>query len=148
MWFEFLTNLFPTITTSEIESLQREVLGVPLPYLTILKKYSDNGGTLGGLLNAMEKLKQTRDITQEDAKRLEEYIEKVEEIRAKSFEAILDKVYCPSSFPHIKSLQDFEEMHEKHCQKLKSNVLSKFEDNLSPHQQLSAMGQTSPWNHI
>ena len=139
VWFRFSTKLYPTLSTSEIESLQREALGVPSPYLTILEKYSDNGGTLGGLLTAMEELKQTRDISQEDTERIDEYIGKVEEIREKSFEAILDKVYCPSASPHIRSLQEFEEMHDKHQQKLKTNVLERFEDmkdSLKPGDQL------------
>ena len=139
MWFEFATNLYPTLDTTEINSLQKEATGLPSPYLIILEKYSDNGGTLGGLLTAMSEWKGSSNVSLEDKDRIEEYIEKVEQIRTKSFEAILDNVYCPSPFPHIRSLQEFEEMHEMHRQKLKTNVLKRFEDvkdSLKPGDQL------------
>ena len=87
----------------------------------------------------MEELKEICDISQEDRERVGEYIKQVEEIRAKSFEAILDNVFCPSPSPNIKSLQEFEEMHVKHCQKLKTNVMKRFQDmqdSLKPGDQL------------
>ena len=58
---------------------------------------------------------------------------------AKAFEAILENVYCPSPAPHIRSLQDFEEMHDRHEEKLKTNELKSFEDikhSLRPGDQL------------
>ena len=38
VWSEFLTNLQPTLTISEIDSLQEELVRVPMPYLRITQE--------------------------------------------------------------------------------------------------------------
>ena len=133
----------PTVTRScrlEIDFLQRDVRELALPYLPILKQYSDNGGTLGGLLQAMNKLlDQTSDMSQEEAQKIKDYVEKVEAIRTRLFGMIMSNVYCPSPFPHIRSLQDFKEMFTKFSQKLKTNPMKEFsyiEDTLLEGDQL------------
>ena len=139
MWIiiSFSTYFSPTLTISEIDSLQEELLRVPMPYLRIVKKFSDNGGTLGGLLQAMESLRSSQMenpglsepslMCRDNVRRIDEYIAGVEEVRKKSFDEILANVYCPSPIPHVTSLQQFEEMIREHHQKLKTNVMRLFE---------------------
>jgi len=129
IWSVFMTYLSPELTRKDINFLQTDVLEIPLPYLRILDKYSDNGGTLGGLLQAMNKLlSQTNNLSQEETQTIKDYIQKVEEIQTRLFNVILSKVYCPSPFPYIRSLQDFEEMHKKFNQKLKTSEMKKFSE--------------------
>ena len=138
VWCEFLTNLQPTLTISEIDSLQEELVRVPMPYLRILKKFSDNGGTLGGLLQAMETLRSSQmenpelsepsQMSQDNVRQIEEYIAGVKEVQKESFDEILANVYCPSPIPHVTSLQQFEEMIREHRQKLKTNVMRRFSE--------------------
>ena len=114
IWAELLDQLGSTgkLELSDIDNLQKEVIGLPRPYLTILRKFSDNGRTIGELLGAMGSLKQTPELSLTDKERIGVYIKKVEEIRTTSFEAI---------FAKVKSLEEFEQMSDNYHQKLKTN---------------------------
>ena len=103
----------------------------PEPFLNIIQTFSDKGGTLGalldGLMKTMEKLKlKLRCKLCGEIKKLSSYREEIEEIQTRSFDEILANLYCPSPVPHIKSLQEFEEMMKD--LKLKSNHMKKFSD--------------------
>ena len=124
---KLMTSLAPIISLAEIDSLQRGALGLS-PYLTIMKTFSENGGTIGKLLIAMDEMKQSRNVSPQDADLIDEYKAKVEEIRDNSFDAILDNIHCPSQIPHVRSMQDFKHMYENHQQKLKTNALKTFTD--------------------
>ena len=100
--------------------------------------FSDKGGTLGKLLKgldkAMEKLRKSgqdgRDLElhQDDVRRISEYQERIKEVQKRAFDAVLSNVYCPSTIPHVTSLQQFEEMIREHHQKLKTNVMRRFNE--------------------
>ena len=105
-----------------MNSLQKE------SYLIILKVFSDNGGKIGQLLEALDDMKQIRNLSQEETDLINEYKEEVEKIRDDSFQAILASVHCPSQIPHVKSLQDFKHMYEDHQQKLKTHALRRFSE--------------------
>ena len=124
--FKLLTNLHPVISMDEIDSLQKGALGLS-PYWTILRRFGDNGGTIGELLKAMDKLK-TGNMSQEDAAMIDEYKEKVEKLRDDSFEEILANVYCPSPIPHVQTMEDFRDMYEDHKQKLKTTPMKRFSE--------------------
>ena len=51
IWCEFLRNLHPTFTTSEINTLMGQLSQHPEPFLNIVQTFSDKGGTLGALLD-------------------------------------------------------------------------------------------------
>ena len=138
IWCEFLTNLYPTFTTSEINTLMGQLSQHPEPFLNIVQTFSDKGGTLGALLDGLRKTMENFDHRHHnlwmcklcklcgEIKKLSSYHEEIEEIQTRSFDDILASVYCPSPVPHIKSLQEFEEMMKD--LKLKSNHMKKFSD--------------------
>ena len=76
----------------------------------------------------MDEMKQTRNASQEEADMIQEYKDKVEKIRDDSFAAILANIHCPSTIPHVKSMQDFKHMYENHKQKLKTNSMKRFSE--------------------
>ena len=59
-----MASLAPVISLAEMDSLQRGSLGLS-PYFTIMKTFSDNGGTIGKLLEALNEMKQARNVSQE-----------------------------------------------------------------------------------
>ena len=120
-----MKHLKPILNPYEMNDLQERVLSLPNPYSKIVKQFSNNGGTLGGLLTAAEELKKTPDLLEADVKRINEYMQKVEDIRTNAFDALLDQMYCPSTIPHVKSMQEFEELVSR-SQRLKTAVMKRF----------------------
>ena len=127
LWYEFMTLLAPTFHPYEMNAMQEKFCSLPAPYSKILEEFSKKGGTLGDLLKAMEKLKSSPDLAETDAEKIQEYVNKVEAIRINAFDTLLDKIYCPSTIPHVKSMQEFEEMVEN-TRKLKTTAMKRFSE--------------------
>ena len=125
LWYKFMKHLKPILNPYEMNDLQERVLSLPNPYSKIVEQFSKNGGTLGGLLKAAEELKKTPDLLEADVKRINEYMQKVEDIRTNAFDSLLDQTYCPSTIPHVKSMQEFEELVSR-SQRLKTAVMKRF----------------------
>ena len=125
--FKLMTSLAPVISLEDIDALQTGPLGLS-PYYTILRKFSNNGGTIGTLLTALDELKQSTNVSQEDSEKITNYKDQVEKIRDESFESILANIHCPGQLPHVMSMQDFKHMYEDHRQKLKTHALKRFSE--------------------
>ena len=125
LWYKFMKHLKPILNPYEMNDLQERVSTLHNPYSMIIEQFSNKGGTLGGLLKAAEELKKTPDLSEADVKRIADYLEKVEDIRTNAFDTLLDQMYCPSTIPHVKSMQEFEELVSR-SQRLKTAIMKRF----------------------
>eukprot|EP00092_Neocalanus_flemingeri_P002405 GFUD01002571.1.p1 GENE.GFUD01002571.1~~GFUD01002571.1.p1 ORF type:complete len:619 (+),score=125.66 GFUD01002571.1:184-1857(+) len=128
VWYkEFLSFLFiENFNVQDMIELGAKVSRV-FPYPEILMTYSKKGGTIGGLLKALENL-QKSDIQHEEKESIEQYKKEVEKIRTKLFDDILESVYCPSPISGVTTMLEFEEMVRKFKLKLKTNEMMKFSE--------------------
>ena len=135
IWSELLTNLQPIFTIAEVESLMGELSQYPRPYLKIVKAFSDRGGTVGGLLQGLDKtMDHLKNISTgqkckiQDINLLFNYRQAIKEIQTKCFDELLADLHCPCSIQHITSLQQFQEKIRRHELKLGSNDMKRFRE--------------------
>ena len=123
---EFVRHLWPNLNNTDLLDLQRTA-SADWPYPQILQTFSDNEGTLGGLIKAVHKFKEAVEQP-EDKEIIRMFCQGIEMIRTTMFEEILEGQFCPSQIPYLKSMDEFEDMSNKFGLKLKTNPMRKFGD--------------------
>ena len=126
------------------------------PYPEILNDYKKNGGTLGGLQNALEKFRD--EVVGEEMKNsIAHFVNFTEELKAKMYENILENIFCPSQLPSVHNIDDFEKMIRGKGLKIKTNRMQSFQtvkdslvegDQLWIFHQQPLMGAMNSYAHV
>eukprot|EP00091_Calanus_sinicus_P023210 TRINITY_DN7720_c0_g1_i1.p1 TRINITY_DN7720_c0_g1~~TRINITY_DN7720_c0_g1_i1.p1 ORF type:complete len:722 (+),score=137.55 TRINITY_DN7720_c0_g1_i1:121-2286(+) len=127
VWYKgFLRHLVgPNFSTSNMIEVMKSIVSKIWPYPEILNSYSEHEGTLGGLINALEKFESCVE-NQKEKEDIVDYKREIENIREKMYDEILLNMSCPSQLPYVKTMEEFEVMHRKLKLKLKTNEMSTF----------------------
>lgn len=127
IWYKgFLSRLVgPTFSNSEMIEVMRKIVSTAWPYPEILESYSNHGGTLGGLIEALDKFGACVE-KQEEKETISNYKCEIEKIRQSMYDEIILNLNCPSQLSHVKTMEEFEEMHRKLKLNIETNEMKKF----------------------
>ena len=127
VWYKgFLSHLVgPTFSTSDMIEVMRKIGSTTWPYPEILDSYSKYEGTLGKLIEALDKFGSCIE-KQEERETIVNYKCEIEKIRESMYDEILLKMNCPSQCLYVKTMEEFEEMHRNLKLKVKTNKMRMF----------------------
>lgn len=136
VWYKFFVANLDVLEVEDMTKIGREA-NAKWPYPDILSFYQKKGGTLGGLLLALQKFKE--EVSMETEKNsILLFVDAIEKLRENMYEAVLENVYCPSESKTIQNLLEFQKMARNKL-KIKTNPMKSFQalqNQLNPGDQL------------
>jgi len=136
VWYKFFVANLDVLEVEDMTKIGREA-NSKWPYPDILNAYNKKGGTLGGLLSALQKFK-VEVSTETEKNSISSFVDAIEELREKMYENVLENAFCPSESKSIQNLLEFQKMARNKL-KIKTNPMQSFqalESQLNPGDQL------------
>jgi len=96
------------------------------PYPNIIEDFKEHGGTLGGLLDALNSFKDKVDGEKAKAS-IAKFVQVIMKMREDMYENILENIYCPSQSSSVQNFEDFQKMAREKGLKIKTNAMEPFE---------------------